>query len=101
MNETEKKIKELRNTIEYHNKKYYIDNEPEISDFEFDRMLAQLTELENQYPQLITPDSPTQRVGGAPLTEFKTIKHKIPLKSLENTYSEKDIINWYNKLLKL
>ena len=85
--EAEKKIKKLREEIDDHNRKYYLEAKPVISDQEFDRLMRQLVDLENEFPEFKTPDSPSQRVGGAPLKEFKTVRHTIPMLSMDNTYS--------------
>jgi DNA ligase (NAD+) len=85
--EAEKKIKMLKEEINYHNYKYYVENNPIISDFEFDNLLKKLEELESKFPDLITLDSPSQRVGGEPLKSFETVKHKISMLSLANTYN--------------
>ena len=86
MNEKEaiKELEKLREEINYHNHRYYILDSPVISDAEYDRLFKKLQELENNFPHLITPDSPTQRVGAMPLDEFKTIAHTIPMLSLNN-----------------
>jgi len=86
-NTAKKKIIELRTEIDFHNKKYYIENNPVISDFEFDKLLKELENLETKFPDLIRPDSPTQRVGEKPLDEFITVEHKVPMLSLANTYT--------------
>jgi DNA ligase (NAD+) len=86
-----KQIEELRQQIEYHNYKYYVEAAPEISDREFDRLMRELQDLEKKHPELITPDSPTQRVGGQPLSGFRQIRHRVPMLSIDNTYSEKDL----------
>ena len=88
---TKNRIEALRNTIERHNYRYYIDDEPEISDLEFDRLMKELQDLERQYPELITPDSPTQRVGGQPIEGFRQVAHRIPMLSIENTYNEEEV----------
>lgn len=82
------RVKELREQINYHNYRYYVLDDPVISDAEFDRLLQELTRLEEQYPELLTPDSPTQRVGAAPLEKFETVAHRQPMLSLENAFSE-------------
>ncbi|MBN1570429.1 MAG: NAD-dependent DNA ligase LigA [Acidobacteria bacterium] len=87
----EDRIEALRNRIEYHNYKYYVEDNPEISDLEFDKLLKELQELEKQHPELITPDSPTQRVGGQPIEGFRQVMHRIPMLSIENTYSEDEV----------
>lgn len=86
-NEAKKEIIKLHDEINYYNYKYYVENNPIISDYEYDMLLKKLERLENQFPDLITPDSPTQRIGGEPLKGFKTIEHKIPMLSLDNAYS--------------
>ncbi|MBI4358954.1 MAG: NAD-dependent DNA ligase LigA [Candidatus Omnitrophica bacterium] len=85
--EAKTKIEKLRTEIERHNYKYYIEAKPVISDQEFDRLMRGLIDLEEKFPEFRTPDSPSQRVGGAPLKEFKTVRHTIPMLSMDNTYS--------------
>ncbi len=85
------KIEDLRAKIRYHDGKYYVENMPEIADYEYDQLMLELRSLESSYPQFITPDSPTQRVGGEPVSEFKSIEHRIPMLSIENTYSEDEL----------
>ena len=84
-------IEELRRQIEHHNRKYYFEDAPEISDLEFDRLMQQLIELEREHPELVTPDSPTQRVGGEPIAGFKQVVHRTPMLSMDNTYNEADL----------
>jgi DNA ligase (NAD+) len=83
----EKEIEKLRNDIRYHEHRYYVLDNPVISDFEFDKLMRRLQELEVQNPELVTPDSPTQRVGGQPAEEFPKLRHSVPMLSLDNTYS--------------
>ena len=83
----EKEIEKLRGEIRYHEYRYYVLDSPEITDFEFDNLMRRLQELEAQNPELVTPDSPTQRVGGAPAAEFPKVRHSVPMMSLDNTYS--------------
>ncbi len=85
------KIENLRAKIRYHDRKYYVENMPEIADYEYDQLMKELGKLERSYPQLITPDSPTQRVGGEPVSEFTPLEHRIPMLSIENTYSEEEL----------
>jgi len=99
-NEAKKKIEKLRDEINYHNRKYYIENNPEISDYEFDKLLKELEELESKFPDLITPDSPTQRVGEKPLEEFKTVEHKVPMLSLANTYTYDELRDFDERVKK-
>ncbi len=91
LEETKRKIRSLREKLERHNVLYYVEARPEITDREYDRLMQELIGFEKAFPELLTPDSPSQRVGGAPLKEFKTIEHKIPMLSLENTYSRKEL----------
>ncbi len=85
------RVKKLREQIERHNRKYYIDAQPEISDHEYDLLMEELVRLEYKFPDLIVPDSPSQRVGGSPLKEFRTVNHRTPMLSIANTYSENEI----------
>ncbi|RMH69439.1 MAG: NAD-dependent DNA ligase LigA [Gemmatimonadetes bacterium] len=85
------RIQYLRDQLHYHNYKYYVEANPEISDSEYDRLMQELIDLERQYPELITPDSPTQRVGERPTGGFETVIHTVPMMSLDNTYSETDL----------
>src|SRR5262245_16577877 len=85
------RIKELRDAIRHHEERYYIYNSPEISDEAFDRLLHELEQLEAEYPDLITPDSPTQRVAGRPIEEFETVEHLMPMLSLDNAYNEEEL----------
>ena len=82
-----KEIEKLREEIRFHDYKYYIENQPVISDKKYDALMQKLIKLEEKYPQFITPDSPTQRVGGAPAEEFEESKHIVPLLSLSNAFS--------------
>jgi len=85
------RIAGLRKHIEYHNYRYYVLDDPEIPDAEYDRLMQQLIDLEYQYPEFITPDSPTQRVGGEPLKIFAQVAHRVPMLSLSNAFSEQDV----------
>ena len=84
--EAKKEIKRLRKEINYYNYKYYVENNSIISDYEFDQLLKKLEQLESEFPELITPDSPTQRVGEEPLEGFETVEHKEPMLSLAQRY---------------
>jgi DNA ligase (NAD+) len=96
-----KRIATLRNEIEEHNRRYYQEAAPTISDREYDRLYRELTELEERYPQLATADSPTHRVGGTPLKAFTPITHRVPMLSLDNTYSEEEVGAFYRRMEKL
>ena len=91
----------LRNEIERHNHLYYVAASPEITDREYDRLLQTLEELEQKFPDLGSPTSPTQRVGGKPLTAFEHITHAIPMMSLDNTYTREEIRDLDTALRKL
>jgi DNA ligase (NAD+) len=94
--QAKKKIEELSHEIEKHNYNYYALDNPTISDYEFDQMLEELIRLEKEFPQFLSSDSPSQRVGGAITKEFKTVKHKYPMLSLSNSYS-KDELNEFDE----
>ncbi len=96
-----KRIEELTEKLREHNYKYYVLSAPEISDYEFDVMLKELEQLEETYPEFKYPDSPTQRVGGEPTKEFKTVTHKYPMLSLGNSYSEEEIKEFDARVRKL
>ncbi len=85
------RIAELRAQIRHHEERYYVLNDPEISDAEFDALLEELEALEREHPDLVTPDSPTQRVGGRPVEGFETVEHPVPMLSLDNAYSEDEV----------
>ena len=94
-------IMQLRQEIERHNHLYYIEAKPELSDFEFDRLLEQLIALERQFPELLAPDSPSQRVGGSITRSFPSVQHREPMLSLSNTYSTREVEEFYNRVKKL
>jgi DNA ligase (NAD+) len=101
MVDVEKRIKQLCEIIARHNRLYYVLDKPEISDREYDRLYAELETLEKQCPALITPDSPTQRVGGEPLSEFRQVRHNIPMMSLANTYSREELVDFHERVKRL
>lgn len=86
-----KRAAELRQALNYHNYRYYVLDDPEISDAEYDRLLRELEEIEEKYPELITPDSPTQRVGATPASGFASVTHPIPMYSLGNAFTDGDL----------
>lgn len=94
-----KDVKRLREEIERHNRLYYVEDRPEISDAEYDRLFDQLAELEKRYPELITPDSPTQRVGAAPSEKFEPVKHAIPMLSLGKVTSVEEFRDFHKRIL--
>jgi DNA ligase (NAD+) len=87
----ERKVKTLRESIERHNRLYYVEDAPEITDAEYDALFAELQALEAEHPELRTPDSPTQRVGAAPLAEFGEVRHRTPMLSISNAFDEEDV----------
>ena len=87
----EQKARKLREAIERHNRLYYLEDAPEITDAEYDALFHELQELEEQHPKLRSADSPTQRVGGAPLAEFAEVRHRAPMLSINNAFEEEDV----------
>jgi DNA ligase (NAD+) len=96
-----KRIAQLRHEIDQHNRRYWEEAAPTISDRQYDRLYAELVDLETRFPKLMTPDSPTQRVGGKPLEAFAQIQHRVPMLSLDNTYSEEEVANFYARITRL
>lgn len=90
--EPAERVAQLRSSIEYHNYRYHVLDDPELPDAEFDRLLVELRELEARYPALVTPDSPTQRVGGAPSDEFQEVRHRVPMLSIDNAFSREEVL---------
>ena len=99
--EAEKRIKKLRKVIRRHRYIYHVKDNPEISDDAFDRLKHELKELEKEYPDLITPDSPTQRVGGEPLDKFEEVEHEVPMLSIEDLFSREELEDWQDYLKRL
>lgn len=95
------RILTLREAIEHHNTRYYIDAEPEITDAEYDRLMAELIALENKHPDLRSPESPSVRVGGRPLDAFKRFEHMIPMQSLDNTYARSEVVEFDEQVRRL
>lgn len=92
------RIDELRRLLQYHNWRYYVLDDPQVSDAEYDALFRELLELEKANPQLITPDSPTQRVGAKPLSAFRSVRHRIPLFSLANAFSQEELASFVERL---
>ena len=92
------RIDELRSEIERHNRLYFVDNDPEIGDREYDELMRELVEIEKEHPDLVVPQSPTQRVGSEPLTEFSQISHQVPLLSLGNAFNDDDLHAWHERM---
>jgi DNA ligase (NAD+) len=95
------RIAALRDQIRHHDRKYYVEARPEISDREYDRLLDELRALEAKHPDLVTPDSPTQRVGDEPVPELESVTHRLPMLSMDNTYSAEDLVAWGLRVEKL
>lgn len=93
-----REIERLKDEIRHHDYCYYVLNQPELSDAEYDKLMKRLESLEKEYPQFRTSDSPTQRVSGEPLQEFKQVKHKIPMLSLDNAYSFDEVREWEQRV---
>lgn len=96
-----KRIEKLRKEINYHRYLYHVLDKAEISDAALDSLKNELQKLEQEFPEFITPDSPTQRVGGAPLKEFKKVEHATPMMSLFDAFSEEDMRDWEGRLKKI
>jgi DNA ligase (NAD+) len=96
-----RKVEELKAQIREHDRRYWLEAAPQISDQEYDRLYRELKDLEEEHPQLVTPDSPTQRVSGAPLEEFTQITHRTPMLSLDNTYSEAEVVEFFRRMIRL
>jgi DNA ligase (NAD+) len=92
------RVDELREQIEHHSRRYYEDDDPEISDADFDELLRELKGLEEQFPALVTPDSPTQRVGGYVSAQFSEVRHRLPMMSLDNAFSFDELVAWGDRL---
>jgi DNA ligase (NAD+) len=97
INKVKQRIEELRETINYHNYRYYVLDSPEISDAEYDELMRELKQLETEHPELVTPDSPTQRIGAPPLEAFGVVEHPQPLLSLANAFSYEELAAWHKR----
>src|ERR1700738_648406 len=99
--EAKRRVEELRSEIVEHDRRYYLEAAPTISDQEYDLLYRELRDLEEQYPALVTPDSPTQRVGAGVLESFVQVPHRTPMLSLDNTYSEEEVADFFRRLQRL
>src|SRR5205807_7126736 len=99
--EAAERIEQLRDEIRKHDRLYYEEAAPIVSDREYDRLYKELVDLEAQFADLVTPDSPTQRVAGKPLKAFEQVSHLVPMLSLDNTYSEEEVKNFYARIQRL
>ena len=91
MSSPQQRIQKLRDELNHHNYLYYVEARPAVSDQEYDRLMRQLVELEKAYPELLTPDSPSQRVGGEPIDAFRSVEHAVRMMSIDNTYDEAEV----------
>ena len=96
--EAQKRAEELRRLIEHHNHRYYVLDDPEVPDAEYDRLMRELESLESAHPELVTPDSPTQRVSGTPMDGFKTVRHRVPMLSLGNAFSDEEVSDFHRRV---
>jgi DNA ligase (NAD+) len=101
LEKVKERIEQLKAQVNYHAYRYYVLDSPEISDAEYDQLVRELQQLEEKYPQFLTPDSPTQRVGAAPVEVFGVVEHPRPLLSLANAFSDKELLAWYTRTLRL
>jgi len=95
------RIEDLREQVRYHNRRYHVDDAPEISDAEYDGLYRELEALEADHPELVTPDSPTQRVGGEPVEGFEEVRHSVPMLSLANARKVDDLREWDSRVRRL
>ena len=100
MKEVKKQILALRKALHDHNYRYYVLDDPIISDYEFDQSIRELTNLEKQYPEYHDPNSPTLRVGGGVTKDFPTLVHEFPMYSLDNAYSQQELLDWEKRVQK-
>ena len=100
VDEIKAELERLRDQVRHHDHLYYVKGEPEISDYEYDRLYRRLVELEEKHPELVTPDSPTRRVGGAPAEGFAEVRHEPPMLSLDNAYDEDEVREWDERVRK-
>ncbi len=96
--EIQEQLNQLRETLHYHGVKYYVEDNPEIPDAEYDRLMRELIDLEAQHPDLVTLDSPSQRVGGAPLSAFESVAHEIPMLSLDNAFDDSELNSFHKRM---
>jgi len=97
--EAQKRADELRRLIEHHDYRYYVLDEPEVPDAEYDRLMRELESIESAYPDMVTPDSPTQRVSGTPMDGFETVRHRVPMLSLGNAFSGQEVADFHRRVI--
>jgi DNA ligase (NAD+) len=96
-----KRLEQLKQEINYHNYRYHVLDSPVISDYEFDKLVKELREIEAAHPDWVTPDSPSQRAGATPLAKFTKIRHPRPILSLANAFDEDDVHAWFERISRL
>ena len=96
--QAEQEIAALRKQIAYHNQRYYVEDNPEIDDYEYDMLYLRLQNLEAQYPELVTEDSPTQKIGGPAVNTFAPVVHEVPMESLHDSFSEEEMLDFDRKV---
>ena len=94
LSDAKRRVEELRDLVNYHDYRYYVLSDPEVSDAEYDELMRELGALEEEFPELVTPDSPTQRVGGKPTELFAPVRHRLPMLSLDNAFSWEELEAW-------
>ena len=92
------RVADLRQEINHHNHRYYVLDDPEVGDAAYDRLMNELRSLESEHPELVTPDSPTQRVGATPAAGFSQVQHRLPMLSLANAFNQEDLEAWYRRV---
>ena len=92
------RVRELTDLINYHNRRYYVEDNPEIEDFEYDALTRELRELEAEFPELLSPLSPSQRVGGAPVSGFKKVTHTVQMGSLQDVFSFSAVRDFFERI---
>ncbi len=100
MKDVKKQLEQLRDTIRYHDRKYYVEATPEITDLEYDKLLQQLKQLEHEHPELVTPDSPTQRIGDEIVGDLVQVRHRVPMLSIDNTYNLAELSSFFARAQK-
>ena len=98
INEAKRRVDELTRLLNYHNRKYYVEDDPEIEDYEYDAMMRELRSLEGEYPELLSPVSPSQRVGGAPVSGFKKVNHTVQMGSLQDVFSFDEVRDFFERI---
>src|SRR5947207_3703756 len=98
LSDARKRVEELHEQVNHHSYRYHVLDDPEVSDYDYDRLVRELQDLEAEFPELITPDSPTQRVGGAPADLFAPVTHRARMLSLDNVFSTEELLAWASRV---